>query len=79
MKNEKDQKNDRSPKSNEQPGVKQRSKKAGQQNILETGRGSNKNDDPSEDSKGGNNLGLGHQEGANQGHYQGGGGKGGRR
>lgn len=80
MKNEKNQKNERSPKSSDQPAVKQqRSKKAGQQGMLETGRGSNKNDDPSEDSKGGNNLGLGHQEGANQGHYQGGGGKGGPR
>ena len=79
MKNVKDQKNERSVKSNDQPGTKLRSKKAGAQNPLEGGRGSNKNDDPSEDNKGGGNHGLGNQDGANQGNYRGGGGKGGPR
>ena len=67
MKNAKDKSDDRSSKSKKQPGGDQQNNK----NIPESGRGVNQNDDPSEDSKGGGNLGLGHQEGANQGHHQG--------
>jgi len=69
MKNKKDQKNDRSPQ-NQHP-KNQREPQGDMPNGQEGGRGANKNDDRSEDSKGGGNHGLGNQEGANQGNYQG--------
>ena len=46
------------------------------QPFLEGGDGANKNDDRSEDSKGGGSRGLGNQKGANQGFYEGGRGSG---
>ncbi len=71
MKNEKNQTTGRPPRSKKQRG----GPKQHHLNHLEGGDGANKNDDRSEDSKGGGNWGLGDQEGANQGLHQGGHGK----
>ncbi len=71
MKNKKDQKDDRSPKHQNPSPENQWEQQGDIPSGQEGGRGANKNDDRSEDSKGGNNRGLGNQEGANQGNYQG--------
>ena len=71
MKNEKDQTADRPTRSKKKRG----GPKQHRQSYLEGGDGANKNDDRSEDSKGGGNFGLGNQEGANQGFHQSGRGK----
>lgn len=71
MKNEKDKTADRPARSKKQRGGPKQPK----QTFLEGGDGANKNDDRSEDSKGGGNRGLGNQNGANQGFYEGGRGK----
>ncbi len=71
MKNEKDQKEEGSSKKRHQQSGDQLHNKSDVPTGLEGGRGANKNDDPSEDSKGGGNRGLGNQKGANQGTHQG--------
>ncbi len=70
MKDEKEQKKDFLKKTDPKA-TKKAVNQSGLKRPTEGGRGSNKNDDPAEDSKGGGNHGLGDQEGANQGNYQG--------
>ncbi len=75
MKNEKKQPKEEFLKKADPKTSKHAIEKSGLNEHPEGGRGANKNDDPSEDSKGGGNRGLGNQEGANQGNFKGAGNK----
>jgi len=75
MKNEKDQKKDEFLKKTNPRTTKKAVNESGLKRPTEGGRGTNANDDPAEDSKGGGNYGAGNQEGANQGKFKGAGNK----